>query len=889
MNCIDNHAAVMIPGSDGVETDVDRVFGTYTTAIRALFNNLCQNPIRAAASSVHPVSFDALARHRVNLISSEWLLFLKEFKIMPQFIPRSEAMLLYHKFAKGKEKDLPNKRSEFTYGDFLSALHFIARLPALTPFLIARTNAVVAGNITFVRNGVGPLLSWQLFCEYLRALSISRLDLRWRVWSPHPRFVRYARTLPRCLKDATCGTSDASRYETLELCIGILEDVLISIFDVHLVLPVPAQDDLPEYKAKERKKTKSLSPVRGTHGSHNRKPGKRMMSKIKQSRSAFGGSIHRTALQKRGDLEISAALKMSPLRSLVEKDRAGGCCTQIKNSVIVVLEILDDVLKLAFQNRLLLSKDFYPKIGLSSRLRLSEQTDRYALRAKNSLRQTQQEKEVKMRKRSRMYAKFEAERLHRAHKAGIEKQERLDALQVRKDADHAKSEEKRRRQRDIAANETLRKKRALEEYKAEKEAALMRSAQLEMASEAKRRAELRMRLAAVKVRNANRFLRKESKREKILQARKRAQERIRQREARARAGAEVDRDALAERGRLRSKTWTEKLKLRQAEMRKQIEIRKLRANGESSLEKGMVFTEKATPQRDKIKMVRSTFVNTSVAQVASLLMENNQSESPEELKQHESEEIRHAMNDTTVEESSVSSSSSEESSTTSGSSTSSDADSDSDTSEHTAARNDEKCDEDLATPEEGCDADIALNPRMMAFKSLVEASFRRLDEARSGCIDKSGVESIENEFGITGLMDEIDGEIPIRFKPLFASIRRVISGKQNLQEEAAAEEISELNSVTEEPEGDVALDSPQIDARSIGWSMSGNEESLPVFSVENNEEFEGAKNDFRAVGITEEEDALESSIRTTAQDFISGVMPEQMDPRFGMQGINAAV
>ena len=130
------------------------------------------------------------------------------------------------------------------------------------------------------------------------------------------------------------------------------------------------------------------------------------------------------------------------------------------------------------------------------------------------------------------------------------------------------------------------KKRQLEAYKAEKERHAEEAAKAELEAAARRRAELRLRLAAAKVRNAQRFIKSDSKKNRIAEARKRAQERIRRRDERAKKEAEVDREELAARGAARSKAWIEKLKARQLAMRKQIELRKERERRKKQKDEG---------------------------------------------------------------------------------------------------------------------------------------------------------------------------------------------------------------------------------------------------------------------------------------------------------------
>ena len=169
---IDNSAVTMLPGSLSLESDVSAIFRHYQDPLRKLFQHLRQNPVRAAASSVHPVSFDALARHRANLISSEWLTFLKEFSIMPRVLPRSEAMLVFHKFAKGKAGSSKSARSEFTCGDFLP-LRFISTTAEMVPILAKESGGEAIANIRLpCMSAVGPLLSWQMLCEYMRIKGI---------------------------------------------------------------------------------------------------------------------------------------------------------------------------------------------------------------------------------------------------------------------------------------------------------------------------------------------------------------------------------------------------------------------------------------------------------------------------------------------------------------------------------------------------------------------------------------------------------------------------------------------------------------------------------------------------------------------------------------------
>ena len=578
---IGNYAATMLPGSISVKSDTLAIVAHYKGAVRKLFRHLRQNPVRAATSSVHPVSFDALARHRANLISSEWLLFLKEFSITPRVLPRSEAMLIFHKFANGKAGPGSN-RSEFTYGDFLSALRFVSTLPEMLRILATESGGEAIARISASpSNAVGPLLSWQMLCEYMRIKGGMRPDMRWRVFPSKTHFLSMEYSVPSCVEV----NKGHARFQSVQAALEILEGIFVGLFDEHLLLPAPARCADKDESSPEVSSQKKLSPVRSTRGSHNRRPNVVKMSKIKRSRAAFGGTISKSILKKQIERNLVTdsspeKSKMgirpprNPLRSLFAKSAKSLTKTCLQKSHIVALEILDSILKNAFETPLIVSKDFYPKVELKSRLKLSEQVARHTKRARENMEQKRRQEEAERRRVERHRRINEQDRMQRK----VDAEFQLEAQRAREyeEAGQVAAMEAQKTAEEMTRQYKIRekKKKELEAYKAQKERRAEEAAKAELEAAARHRAELRLRLAAEKVRNAQRFTRSESKKTRIAEARKRAQERIRLRDEIAIRNAQVDREELAAKGADRAKKWMQKLKDRQLAMRKQIELRK---------------------------------------------------------------------------------------------------------------------------------------------------------------------------------------------------------------------------------------------------------------------------------------------------------------------------
>ena len=329
---------------------------------------------------------------------------------MPRVLPRSEAMLVFHKFAKGKAGSSKSARSEFTYGDFLSALRFISTTAEMVPILAKESGGEAIANIRLpCMSAVGPLLSWQMLCEYMRIKGSARPDMRWRVFPPKSQFLQMRRTTPACIKERS--------NEGVQIALEILEGVFVGLFEEHLLLPVPVQQSEHVEDAKEAQRKQKLSPVRPTRGSHNRRPNHKAMQKIKRSRAAFGGTITTNILKKQAERKLitdaspekdRAALRppSNPLRTLFAKSAKSLTKTHVQKSHIVAFEILDSILKRVFASPLIISKNYYPKTELTSRIQLAEQVARHAKKARAII-----ERKMKLEDRERAKAEKTAKHI----------------------------------------------------------------------------------------------------------------------------------------------------------------------------------------------------------------------------------------------------------------------------------------------------------------------------------------------------------------------------------------------------------------------------------------------------------------------------------------------
>ena len=124
---------------------------------------------------------------------------------------------------------------------------------------------------------------------------------------------------------------------------------------------------------------------------------------------------------------------------------------------------------------------------------------------------------------------------------------------------------------------------------------------------------------------------------------------------------------------------------------------------------------------------------------------------------------------------------------------------------------------------------------------------------------------------------------PISFEALVNEIRRVDGLRTDIEDEE--EDADDVNSVTAEPEGEVVLETPKIDARSIEWKMSGKERSISVEYDESDQRMASISphgNDPRGFGISDDDSESEPSpkqqprrsvlVREATQDFVTNLM-----------------
>ena len=207
--------------------------------------------------------------------------------------------------------------------------------------------------------------------------------MRWRVFPPNRNSCKCAEPHQPALKRRS--------NEGVQIALEILEGVFVGLFEEHLLLPVPVQQSEHVEDAKEAQRKRELS-VRPTRGSHNRRPNHKAMQKIKRSRAAFGGTITTNILKKQAERKLitdaspekdRAALRPSnPLRTLFAKSAKSLTKTHVQKSHIVAFEILDSILKRVFASPLIISKNYYPKTELTSRIQLAEQVARHAKKAR---------------------------------------------------------------------------------------------------------------------------------------------------------------------------------------------------------------------------------------------------------------------------------------------------------------------------------------------------------------------------------------------------------------------------------------------------------------------------------------------------------------------------